>query len=125
MYGADKAKDADKTAIANTVKGNAGAVSVGNDDMKRQIVNVAAGSEDSDAVNVAQLRSVENSIETTVKEYTNGFTTVINNHTSQINELNNRVDNIEGKVNTIERDVTQMKGEMHKVGAMSAAFSRF
>ena len=91
--------------------------------MKRQIVNVAAGSEDSDAVNVAQLRSVENSIETTVKEYTNGFTTVINNHTSQINELNNRVDNIEGKVNTIERDVTQMKGEMHKVGAMSAALA--
>lgn len=123
VYGADKAKDADKTAIANTVKGNAGAVSVGNDDMKRQIVNVVAGSEDSDAVNVAQLRSVKNSIETTVKEYTNGFTTVINNHTSQINELNNRVDNIEGKVNTIERDVTQMKGEMHKVGAMSAALA--
>ena len=48
---------------------------------------------------------------------------VINNHTSQINELNNRVDNIEGKVNTIERDVTQMKGEMHKVGAMSAALA--
>ncbi len=36
--------------------------------MKRQIVNVAAGSEDSDAVNVAQLRSVENSIETTVRK---------------------------------------------------------
>lgn len=123
VYGAKKAEESDKNSIVNTVKGNAGAVSVGNDGVTRQIVNVAAGSEDSDAVNVAQLRSVENSIENTVNEYTNSFTTVINNHTNQINELNNRVDNIEGKVNTIEHDVTKMKGEMHKVGAMSAALA--
>ncbi|MDP0305482.1 ESPR-type extended signal peptide-containing protein, partial [Glaesserella parasuis] len=35
-----------------------GAVSVGNDKIKRQIVNVAAGKEDTDAVNVAQLKSL-------------------------------------------------------------------
>ena len=35
-----------------------GAVSVGNEDQKRQIINVAAGSQDTDAVNVAQLKNV-------------------------------------------------------------------
>ena len=35
-----------------------GAVSVGNDVQKRQIINVAAGSQDTDAVNVAQLKNV-------------------------------------------------------------------
>ncbi|QEM88185.1 hypothetical protein FEF05_06735 [Glaesserella parasuis] len=37
---------------------NIGAVSVGNDNIKRQIVNVAAGKELTDAVNVAQLKSL-------------------------------------------------------------------
>ncbi|MDG6283386.1 hypothetical protein P9X23_10830, partial [Glaesserella parasuis] len=35
-----------------------GAVSVGNNRIKRQIVNVAAGKQDTDAVNVAQLKSL-------------------------------------------------------------------
>ncbi|MFW9339200.1 hypothetical protein ACN9N6_02005, partial [Glaesserella parasuis] len=35
-----------------------GAVSVGNNRIKRQIVNVAAGTQDTDAVNVAQLKSL-------------------------------------------------------------------
>ena len=35
-----------------------GAVSVGNDIQKRQIINVAAGNQDTDAVNVAQLKNV-------------------------------------------------------------------
>ena len=37
---------------------NTGAVSVGNDTQKRQIINVAAGNKDTDAVNVAQLKNV-------------------------------------------------------------------
>ncbi|MDG6270802.1 hypothetical protein P9J91_10805, partial [Glaesserella parasuis] len=40
-----------------------GAVSVGNDKIKRQIVNVAAGKQDTDAVNVAQLKSLTLKIE--------------------------------------------------------------
>ena len=45
---------------ANTWKSSAGAVSVGNSDLgiTRQITNVAAGSEDTDAVNVAQLKAL-------------------------------------------------------------------
>lgn len=123
VYGAEKSSATDKTSIAGTVKGNYGAVSVDNDDGTRQITNVAAGSEDSDAVNVAQLRSVENDIGATVKEYTDGYTTIINKHTNQINDLNNRVDDLDGRVNTVERDVTGMKGEIHDVGAMSAALA--
>ncbi|RZL63897.1 MAG: hypothetical protein EOP81_11035 [Variovorax sp.] len=45
------------TAIANTV-GTLGAVSVGAAGKYRQITNVAAGSADTDAVNVAQLKAV-------------------------------------------------------------------
>lgn len=67
VYGAANSTDTAKAAIAATVKGNLGAVSVGSDSATRQITHVAAGSEDSDAVNVAQLKSVE----TSVREYVN------------------------------------------------------
>ncbi|MDG2916467.1 YadA-like family protein [Bisgaard Taxon 10/6] len=45
----------------NATKATTGAVSVGSDTVKRQIINVAAGSEDSDAVNVAQLKAAVSS----------------------------------------------------------------
>ena len=48
--------------IKNTIKGNKGAVSVGDSGNTRQIINVAAGSADSDAVNVAQLKAVVGTI---------------------------------------------------------------
>ncbi|MDY3973945.1 S-layer homology domain-containing protein [uncultured Veillonella sp.] len=67
VYGAANSTDTAKAAIAATVKGALGAVSVGNDGATRQITNVAAGSDNSDAVNVAQLKSVE----TSVREYVN------------------------------------------------------
>ncbi|WP_373101214.1 MULTISPECIES: YadA-like family protein [Pasteurellaceae] len=50
------ADEAQKAAINNT-KASRGAVSVGSSEIKRQIINVAAGSADSDAVNVAQLKA--------------------------------------------------------------------
>ena len=46
------------TAIQNTVVGSLGAVSVGSAAGTRQITNVAAGSADTDAVNVAQLKAI-------------------------------------------------------------------
>ncbi|SUB24565.1 YadA-like family protein [Avibacterium avium] len=58
VYALKAASDADKAAVKKTVKGNLAAVSVGNANNTRQIINVAAGSADTDAVNVAQLRSV-------------------------------------------------------------------
>ena len=51
------APDEDKNSL--TWKANAGAVSVGSATITRQITNVAAGSADTDAVNVAQLNAVK------------------------------------------------------------------
>ena len=59
--------------VQDTIIGNYGAVSVGNKDNTRQIINVAAGSKDSDAVNVAQLKAVANQI--TAVTTNNGVTT--------------------------------------------------
>ena len=58
------------------VSGN-GAVSVGNsaDSMTRQIINVAAGSEDSDAVNVAQLKAVNTKVDNNKISYVSINTT--------------------------------------------------
>ncbi|TWV82908.1 YadA-like family protein [Moraxella sp. VT-16-12] len=72
VYALSHASNTDKQAVGATVKGNLGAVSVGTEARTlgntqiaaatRQIINVAAGSEDSDAVNVAQLKAVANQI---------------------------------------------------------------
>ena len=56
----NRAYEATVTAAGNKWDDGAqlGAVSVGNDNQKRQIINVAAGNQDTDAVNVAQLKNV-------------------------------------------------------------------
>lgn len=108
VYGSANSTETAKAAIAATVKGNLGAVSVGNDNATRQITNVAAGSNDSDAVNVAQLKSVESQV--------NNNTQIINTHTEQINNLNNRVDGIDGRINSLD-------SRMDKVGAGAAALA--
>ena len=61
-YAPTKANATDKAAITATNSTNLGAVSVGTGSVggNRQIVNVAAGTKDSDAVNVAQLKSLAN-----------------------------------------------------------------
>ena len=48
--------------VKATVKGDLAAVSVGNDKATRQITGVAAGTEDTDAVNVAQLKAAAKDI---------------------------------------------------------------
>ena len=65
-------------AIKNTIKGNKGAVSVGDAGNTRQIINVAAGSADSDAVNVAQLKAVAGSIKRYFVTSPDGSITVTN-----------------------------------------------
>ena len=50
------------TRVKETIKGSAGAVSLGNGTTTRQLTNLAPGSADSDAVNVAQLKAVVGSI---------------------------------------------------------------
>ena len=55
-------KQVEKNKIRSTWKGTLGAVSIGDTQYgeTRQIISVAAGTEDSDAVNVAQLKSLKN-----------------------------------------------------------------
>ncbi|WP_298907277.1 YadA-like family protein [uncultured Psychrobacter sp.] len=60
----------DKAAITATNSTSLGAVSLGNaKDGTRQIVNLAAGTKDSDAVNVAQLKSVSNTVTANKTKY--------------------------------------------------------
>mgnify|MGYP003644940011 CR=1 FL=1 len=70
VFTTSTASPGDISAINNTRSTVLGAVSVGNDtDGNRQIVNVAAGSLDSDAVNVAQLKGVSNAIAVNKTKY--------------------------------------------------------
>lgn len=61
----------------------AGAVSVGDKDYTRQITNVAAGSEDTDAVNVAQLKAVANQVTTVTTNLNNKANTNLDNITNE------------------------------------------
>ena len=67
-YGADGKTDA-------TWQATKGAVSVGGNGVTRQITNVAAGTEDTDAVNVAQLKKVSDTANAGWNLYTNGVAT--------------------------------------------------
>lgn len=71
------APDEDKDSL--TWKANAGAVSVGSATITRQITNVAAGSADTDAVNVAQLKKVSDTANAGWNLATNGFGTEATN----------------------------------------------
>lgn len=118
-------------------KSTENAVSVGNaaDGVTRQITNVAAGTEDTDAVNVAQLKQVKDLIDqaggndTHVKE---GEYTVTDNKVSmdivdkdgnktgtvtindvasktELNEVSNRVNNIDNRVTNLENNINDIK----------------
>ena len=69
-----------------TWKANGGAVSVGSATLTRQITNVAAGSEDTDAVNVAQLKKVSKNI---------------TNIDNQLVNLNGCISNLDNRVNKV------------------------
>lgn len=98
VYALDIAEDVDKTAVKNTVKGGLAAVSVGNAGATRQITQVAAGSADTDAVNVAQLKSVGNAI---AKNTTN-----INNMSNHINQLYSNYDSLNRRVEKLDKRLT-------------------
>lgn len=108
VYAADQANDLDKKAILSTVKatedGALGAVSVGNDNATRQIVNVAAGTALSDAVNVAQLKSVDNRL-----------TKVNKDLTEEIGKVNGRVDTIEDQINDIKTSGSTNTTEINNI----------
>ena len=67
--GYDPATGAASTNTGKTWKSTMGAVSVGNSTNTRQIINVAAGSRDTDAVNVAQLKQVATAVNNSKTHY--------------------------------------------------------
>lgn len=86
-YGADGKTDA-------TWQATKGAVSVGGNGVTRQITNVAAGTEDTDAVNVAQLKNT-----------------------------NQRIDGVENQVISNSNRINQLGSRVNKVGAGAAALA--
>lgn len=76
-------------ALQNSV----GEFSVGSTNGQRQITNVAAGSQDTDAVNVGQLKVTDARVEIN--------TTSINNLNNQVSNLDTRVTNIENGIGDI------------------------
>ena len=71
IIGYDPAKGDHSTDITGTWKSTAAAVSVGDASKKitRQITNVAAGTQDTDAVNVAQLKAISNTVDASKTKY--------------------------------------------------------
>ncbi|WP_290002697.1 ESPR-type extended signal peptide-containing protein [Faucicola atlantae] len=76
VYVAPNATTANSNAVLATANNTAAAVSVGGNGQNRQITNVAAGSLDSDAVNVAQLRTVTQNAATAAKTVVTAGTNV-------------------------------------------------
>ena len=70
-----------------------GEFSVGSEDGQRQITNVAAGSADTDAVNVSQLKVTDSHVAANTES--------INNLNTQVSSLDTRVTNIENSVGDI------------------------
>ncbi|EFN7663645.1 adhesin [Escherichia coli] len=70
-----------------------GEFSVGSDDGQRQITNVAAGSADTDAVNVGQLKVTD---------------AQVSQNTQSITNLNNQVTNLDSRVTTLENGVADI-----------------
>ena len=89
------------TNVKGTVKGSLGAVSVGNSTETRQIVNVAAGAQDTDAVNVAQLKAVESMIKNKEDSYSSWE---IQGNGTKVNDVKskNQVDFVSGDGTTAE-----------------------
>ena len=85
--------------VKNTILGSAGAVSLGKDgETTRQLTNLAPGSKDSDAVNVAQLKAVVGSI---VKyNVTSPDNSITIDPTSETDKYGNRKTTFNVKMNT-------------------------
>ena len=89
-------------AIESTWKSGAGAISVGDKEngVTRQITNLVAGTEDTDAVNVAQLKVVNTKVDKNTKSIID-LTQTVNNNSSAITELNKKITNTTSQSNWI------------------------
>ena len=75
-------------AVAGTATGE---VSIGKAGSERRITNMAAGSADTDGVNVSQLKALDSAL------------------TSNVNALNNSISKVDGKVNNLQTSVNTLE----------------
>ena len=106
--GYDISTKAASTDTSSTWKATASAVSIGDvaNDVTRQITSVAAGTNDTDAVNVAQLKKVETKI-TTVEANANKHATVVAGDNTTVTTGANANGGIEYKV-AVKKDLVDM-----------------
>ena len=106
--GYDISTKAASTDTSSTWKATAAAVSVGDvaNDVTRQITSVAAGTNDTDAVNVAQLKKVETKI-STVEADAKKHTTVIAGDNTTVTPGTNANGGAEYKV-SVNKDLVEM-----------------
>ena len=106
--GYDISTKAASTDTSSTWKATASAVSVGDvaNDVTRQITSVAAGTNDTDAVNVAQLKKVETKI-STVEADAKKHTTVVAGDNTTVTASTNANGGAEYKV-SVNKDLVEM-----------------
>lgn len=106
--GYDISTKAASTDTSSTWKATASAVSVGDvaNDVTRQITSVAAGTNDTDAVNVAQLKKVETKI-STVEADAKKHTTVVAGDNTTVTQGTNVAGGAEYKV-AVNKDLVEM-----------------
>jgi len=80
----------------------------------QKINNVKAGEADTDAVNVAQLKKVDDKV-TAVENKVNTVETKVNNLETKVNTVENKVNTIETKVNTVETKVNDVETKVNNV----------
>ena len=80
----------------------------------QKINNVKAGEADTDAVNMAQLKKVDDKV-TGVENKVNTVETKVNNLETKVNTVENKVNTVETKVNTIETKVNDVETKVNNV----------
>ena len=80
----------------------------------QKINNVKAGEADTDAVNVGQLKKVDDKV-TAVENKVNTVETKVNNLETKVNTVENKVNTIETKVNTVETKVNDVETKVNNV----------
>ena len=80
----------------------------------QKINNVKAGEADTDAVNVGQLKKVDDKV-TAVENKVNTVETKVNNLETKVNTVENKVNTVETKVNTVETKVNDVETKVNNV----------
>ena len=96
-------------------KATSGAVSVGNTGLglTRQITGLAAGTEDTDAVNVAQLKKVNTKVDTNTTNITD-LTGKVNNNTTNITNLSSTVEQNKTDISNLTTNITNLTTKVNK-----------